>query len=417
VGVVCAPYLRRFNLARTAGRAPHLEMWAHQARDKGGNRPGIKASVRWLEGYERLAEMAPQLPGARLVYLADHEADMMELMRRAGALGTPVDWLLRSRHNRTLSGGDKLWSAVAQSEPLAETRFLMASRQGQRTREVRQQVWVQTLERPDGKGRFVQASCIVVKETAPAPDDKPVEWRLLTNLPVQSLEQAARMIDSYRSRWEIEMFFHGLRNSCRIKALQIGCIEIIISQGIGHIAARLPDILEDANNELSGAFRLLLKRLRAHLKVLDTQGGELDLQIQHRPHHSQCAGGLDWQRQELRQWPAARRMAGGPRAPSALQRRQADAAGHQQAWRRLPAHVTDPGGAAVDPGRPKQGRAGQRLARQGARATKQERSCRCAGQQERPNCLGAACQGPPIRIGLPSPMRLGSMKTSPGPAM
>lgn len=202
-------------------------MWARQAKDKEGSRPGVKESVRWVEGYERLAEMAAGLPETRLVYLADREADIMELMRRAGALGTPVDWLLRSQHNRTLSGGDKLWSRVMASEPLGEIRFVMASRKGQRAREVVQQVWAQTLELPDGKGRFVQASCIVAREMEPAAGDKPLEWRLLTNLPVLSLEQATRMIDWYRSRWEIEMFFHVLKNGCRIEALQLGSIEKI----------------------------------------------------------------------------------------------------------------------------------------------------------------------------------------------
>lgn len=202
-------------------------MWAREARDKDGSRPGIKESVRWVEGYERLAEIAPQLPGTRLVYIADREADIMELMRRAGALGTPVDWLLRSQHNRTLSGGDKLWSRVIASEPLGDIRFVMAPRRGQRAREVVQQVWAQTLQLPDGKDGFVQASCIVAREMQPATGDKPVEWRLLTNLPVQSLEQAARMIDWYRSRWEIEIFFHVLKNGCRIEALQLGSIEKI----------------------------------------------------------------------------------------------------------------------------------------------------------------------------------------------
>ena len=195
--------------------------------DKDDSRPGVKQSVRWVEGYERLAEMAAELPGTRLVYLADREADIMDLMRRAGALGTPVDWLLRSKHNRTLSSGDKLWSRVMNSEPLGEIRFVMASRQGQRAREVVQQVWAQTLELPDGKGRFVRASCIVAKEMQTAADDKPVEWRLLTNLPVLSLEQAACMIDWCRARWEIEMFFHVLKNGCRIEALPLGSIEKI----------------------------------------------------------------------------------------------------------------------------------------------------------------------------------------------
>ena len=116
--------------------------------------------------------MAPHLPTTRLVCLADREADVMALMVRARGLGTPLDWLLRSGHNRTLSKGEKLWSRVTAG-------------------------------------------------------DKPIEWRLLTNLPVQTLEQAARMIDWYRARWEIEMFFHVLKNGCRIEALQLGCIDRI----------------------------------------------------------------------------------------------------------------------------------------------------------------------------------------------
>lgn len=111
-------------------------MWAREPKDKDGSRPGIKESVRWVEGYERLAEMAAELPETRLVYLADREADIMDLMRRADALATPVDWLLRSKHNRTLSGGDKLWSALMSREPLGEIRFVTASRKGQRAREV-----------------------------------------------------------------------------------------------------------------------------------------------------------------------------------------------------------------------------------------------------------------------------------------
>jgi len=202
-------------------------MWAREPKDADGRRPGIKESLRWVEGYERLAEMAPQLPETRLVYLADREADLMDLMRRAGELGTPVDWLLRAKHNRTLSDGDKLWSAVMQGEPLGEIRFVMASRKGQRAREVVQQVWAKLLQLPDGKGSFVQASCIVAKEMQPAAGDKSVEWRLLTNLPVQSLEQAAQMIDWYRARWEIEMFFHVLKNGCLVEALQLGSIERI----------------------------------------------------------------------------------------------------------------------------------------------------------------------------------------------
>jgi transposase len=61
----------------------------------------------------------------------------------------------------------------------------------------------------------------------------------------------------------------------------------VIPQGIGHIAKRLPEILEDGENDLPGVFRQLLQRLGDHLKELDRQVGELEVQI--RLWHRECA--------------------------------------------------------------------------------------------------------------------------------
>ena len=177
-------------------------MWARESVAADGTRPGVKESQRWIEGYERLAEMAPQLPTTRLVYLADREADIMALMVRARDLGTPLDWLLRSQHNRTLSEAGKLWSRVTAGESVREIRFTLASRHGTAcARGGATGVWAQAVQLPDGQGGWVQATCIVAREMEPPAGDKPVEWRLLTNLPVTSLEEAARMIDWYRARW------------------------------------------------------------------------------------------------------------------------------------------------------------------------------------------------------------------------
>lgn len=74
-------------------------MWARQPKDAEGLREGITESTRWIEGYERVAEMAAELPSTRLVYVADRESDMIDLMARATELGNPADWLLRAQHN------------------------------------------------------------------------------------------------------------------------------------------------------------------------------------------------------------------------------------------------------------------------------------------------------------------------------
>ena len=54
---------------------------------------------------------------------------------------------------------------------------------------------------------------------------------------------------------------------------------IVIAKGIGHIAKRLPEILEDGDNGLPGMMRELLQRLGEHLKDMDRQVAELEHQI------------------------------------------------------------------------------------------------------------------------------------------
>lgn len=128
-------------------------MWAREKKDKFGVRGGPKESLRWIEGYERIAEMAVELPSARLVYQADREADLMPLMARAEELGTPADWLIRASHNRCLPDGEKLWQHTTAGASIGEIAFTMASRHGVKARSVRQQLWVEHVALPAGKAR------------------------------------------------------------------------------------------------------------------------------------------------------------------------------------------------------------------------------------------------------------------------
>jgi hypothetical protein len=197
-------------------------MWAREPKAADGTRPGICESLRWSEGYARIAEMAATMPTTRLVYIADREADIVALMQRAHALGTPADWLIRSQHNRCLPDGGKLWAAVLAGPPLGEVEFMMPSRHGQAARQVRQQLFARQVSLADGQGGRLSVTCLIAKEIA-APDGvKPVEWRLLTNRQAQTADDLVELIEWYRCRWEIETFFHVLKNGCRVEALQLG---------------------------------------------------------------------------------------------------------------------------------------------------------------------------------------------------
>ncbi len=63
---------------------------------------------------------------------------------------------------------------------------------------------------------------------------------------------------------------------------------LVIPQGIGHIAKRVPELIEDAGNELPGIFRVLIDRLLEHFKELERQVAELEAQIRawHRESES-----------------------------------------------------------------------------------------------------------------------------------
>lgn len=154
-------------------------MWAREEVDAPREHASIKESARWTEGSERVAELAMGMATTRLVYVADREADLMDMMLRAQTLGTPADWLVRARRVSLLAG----------------------------------------------KGGTVWATCVVAREIGAPAGTKPVQWRLLTNREASTIADVVELIDWYRARWEIETFFHVVKNGCRIEALQLPAVE------------------------------------------------------------------------------------------------------------------------------------------------------------------------------------------------
>lgn len=199
-------------------------MWSREPKAADGTRPGVRESLRWTKGYEQIAEMAQTLPDTRLIYIGDREADIVELMRCARDLGNPADWLIRSQHNRSVPRGRKLWAQTLEGDALGEIEFALAARSGQMARVVRQQVWARRIDIPDGVGGLLGVTCVVAKEMNPPTGCKAVEWRLLTNRTVADFAAAGELIDWYRCRWEIEIFFNVLKNGCRVEALQLGSV-------------------------------------------------------------------------------------------------------------------------------------------------------------------------------------------------
>lgn len=200
-------------------------MWAREFKNEEGVREGVKESQRWLESYQRLAEQAAQLPDTRLVNVADRESDILALLVKARDLGHPLDYLIHSQHNRALPDGRKLWDSVAAAPLLGHVRFELPAGRGRKVRHVEQEIRARRVTLTDGHGGEVPVTCLEAAEINTPEGCKPVIWRLLSNREAGTLEAAVELIDWYRARWEIELFFLILKEGCRVEQLQLSTLE------------------------------------------------------------------------------------------------------------------------------------------------------------------------------------------------
>lgn len=260
--------------------------WAREFKDTEGKREGICESVRWVESYERIAQQAGELPETRLVCVGDRESDMLALMVKARDLGHPADYLVRCQHNRVLPNkGGKLWAAVMQSEPLGCVSFEMPRGRGRRARMVTQELRAQQVRLADGHGGTLEVTCVIAHEIGAPGGSKPVLWRLLTNRTATTLQEVTELIDWYRARWEIEMFFLILKEGCRVEQLQLADIErlevalalyMVIAWRINRLmrlGRTLPDLPADVmfdTDEWQAAFILNKKPLPKQVPELNS---------------------------------------------------------------------------------------------------------------------------------------------------
>jgi transposase len=156
----------------------------------------------------------------------------------------------------------------------------------------------------------------------------------MRSVPPKNIKQQA-VLSLYQSRQSSVRDRAAQANQIRGLLAELG---LTIPQGITHIAQRVPELMEDATNKMTGLIGLLVQRLPEHLKELDRRDDEIEgpdrgLASQHsaeskarcdsghRLDHSQCLGGSGGRREELRQRVTVCGLAGAGAALE-LQRRQ-----------------------------------------------------------------------------------------------
>ena len=198
-----------------------------------------KESYRWLQGLRQARDVAQDLPGVTCVCVGDSEADIYELFDEPRGDQNPVHLLVRAGHDRALlqkSGGSgrRIGDALL-AEPIlftqaisvrgrkakvsCETRGRRQPRENRAT-EVEVRAAPVTLRppwRPDRRLSPVTVHVVSVREIDPPADDAPVEWILVTTLPIGDAADVRKVIQYYTVRWMIEVLFRTLKSGCRVE--------------------------------------------------------------------------------------------------------------------------------------------------------------------------------------------------------
>jgi transposase len=95
-------------------------------------------------------------------------------------------------------------------------------------------------------------------------------------VPLKNEEQQA-ILALHRARQGMVWARTAQANQIRGLLAEFG---LVMPQGIVHLYQRVPLLLDEANEDLPGVFRELVLRLLVHLKELDRQVGEIEVQIQ-----------------------------------------------------------------------------------------------------------------------------------------
>ncbi|MCS6796903.1 MAG: IS4 family transposase, partial [Raineya sp.] len=178
-----------------------------------------KESYRWISSIELSKSRLPF--SCKLTCICDREGDISELLERVPDADTYL--LIRSRDNRLLAGGQKLYEYL-DSLPVAG-RYTIALRSDKRRQRIGRQARIEVkYARVDLSPKSLQGKTlpIYVVEAREEPSSVPagqqaIHWRLLTTHVIENIEQAKQVIDFYKERWLIEQIFRLLKN----KGLQI----------------------------------------------------------------------------------------------------------------------------------------------------------------------------------------------------
>ena len=203
-----------------------------------------KESLRWVEGLQQAHKVAASAPNTEVVSVADSEADIFELLVAGQAPEGKAKWIVRGCYDRALHSEEEgntdedaaksLYEALKGVPVAARYEVPVRGREAKvscnkrgrnqprqsRTATVEVRATRVTLRAPrrlDRKLPEVTVNAVLVREVHPPSGEGPIEWLLLTSLPITGVAEILRVIHLYILRWTVELYFRVLKQGCLVE--------------------------------------------------------------------------------------------------------------------------------------------------------------------------------------------------------
>lgn len=175
-----------------------------------------KESIRWLENLKQSTELLDD-PG-RCIHIGDRESDIYELFCLVQEVGT--HFLVRTCVDRLAGDGDH---TIAQEMDEVAVKGLHRIEVRDSNGDPDEAVLEIRYRRirvlpPIGKQKRYPALTLTVihaDERGAPKNRKKIEWQLITDLTVQSRQDAIEKLEWYALRWKIEVFHKILKSGCK----------------------------------------------------------------------------------------------------------------------------------------------------------------------------------------------------------
>jgi hypothetical protein len=189
-----------------------------------------KESIRWLQNLQQATTLLNE--PERCVHIGDRESDIFELFCVAREAGT--HFLVRTCVDRLAEDGTRTISQeMDKPHSKALHRVEVRDQRGHCARATLEVRWrrIRVLP-PIGKQKHypdLTLTVIYAQELGTPKDREPIDWKLLTDLPIRSRTEAIQKLAWYASRWKVETYHKILKSGCKAEASRLRTADRLVN--------------------------------------------------------------------------------------------------------------------------------------------------------------------------------------------